>query len=87
MGRVPTISVNSRQPELYYLRMLPHHVHGAKSFIDLKVRVEDDTEADRVMEKIVGVQLDSELFEVVPAILVYATLAKPENFWLKWKAL
>ena len=80
MGRFPTISVNSRQPELYYLRMLPHRVCGAKSFNDLKVCVEDDTEADRVMEKIVGVQLDSELLEVFPAILVYATLSKSKNF-------
>ena len=63
--------------------MLPHHVCGAKSFKDSKVCVEDDTEADRVMEKIVGVQLDSELLEVFPAILVYATLSKPKNFWLK----
>ena len=36
LGRIPTISLNPRQTELYYLRMLLHHVRGAKSFSDLK---------------------------------------------------
>ena len=37
LGRIPTMTLNCRQAELYYLRMLLHHVRGATSFNDLKL--------------------------------------------------
>ena len=36
IGRIPTISLNPRQAELYYLRMLLHHKPRPTSFTDFK---------------------------------------------------
>ncbi|XP_072025234.1 ATP-dependent DNA helicase pif1-like [Amphiura filiformis] len=44
IGRIPVISLNAHQSELYFLRMLLHHQPGATSFADLKT-VEDKEHA------------------------------------------
>ncbi len=36
VGRIPVISLNAHQTELYYLRTLLYHKSGAKSFADLR---------------------------------------------------
>ncbi|XP_014673789.1 PREDICTED: uncharacterized protein LOC106814041 [Priapulus caudatus] len=41
IGRIPVISLNAHQSELYFLRMLLHHQPGATSFADLR-KVEND---------------------------------------------